>query len=63
MIRLLMVVLVVALSVYILVFKGGQEQDKPEIIYQDALDRAESVEQQLQEAAEKQRRDIDRLSQ
>ena len=63
MIRLLIALLVISLSVYLLVFKQAENvEQKPEVIYQDAVDKSKQVEQQLLDAAKQQQQDIDQLT-
>ena len=61
MIRLLIVLVVIALATVFLVMRNGKDQ-KPEVIYQQNVDTAKAVEQQMQDQAKQQLQDIDKAT-
>lgn len=61
MIRLLISLLVLSLSIYLILFKqSAVPEKKPEVIYQEAVDKANNVEKQLLDAADQQRDNIEK---
>lgn len=61
MIRLLAALLIISLSIYLLVFRqSASPEKKPDVIYQDAVRKANKVELQVLEAADQQRENIEK---
>jgi preprotein translocase subunit YajC len=60
MIRLLITLLILTLSIYFMIFRQGERADqKPEILYQESLDKASEVEVLMNKTALEQKQRID----
>lgn len=59
MIRLLLALVVLGAGIYLILFRTTEPAQQPQVIYQDATDKARGVEEQLQDAAQRQQQLID----
>lgn len=62
MIRLLLVLLIIAGTMYLLLFKQTDEK-KPELIYQENLEKVEGLEQQMLQDAQDLQQKVDEMAQ